>query len=571
MKNVISYILRSGGVEFKEGLKVKSIVIVNEANRIPRANILLLDGDVSKQTFALSNQDFFKPGKALEIDLGFESKVENVFKGVIVKISIQVRESNASYLEVVCKHPVVKLTTKKKNRFFYDVSDNDAITQILDEAKITGQVNGMTAYTHTQLVQYESTCWDFMLSRIEANGNLVLFGNEKLNVSAPSMESQDIFHCAYGENVITFDAILDSESQFSKVESKAWSSSEQNLSSGEGDLEFKNEIGNITSKELADVLNEEPYQLQHTNLSREELQLWAKSKATKNELSKILGNVSLRGNATLYPGKIIQLSGFGDRFSGKAFVTGVRHEVTQGNWTSHIQFGLPSTWFSQQKNFNALPAAGMLPAINGLQIGVVTQLEDDPENEYRIKVRIPIVSNEEDGIWAHIARAYAGNDYGICFTPEIGDEVIVGFLNEDPRKAVVLGVLHSSAKASPLPPKDDNFQKGIISRAGLKVIWDDDKKTITISTPGGHQIKLDDEVKKISLEDSHQNKIEMSDSGILLQSSKNVKISAQKDVVLEGININGKATGKFSVEGNAGAEVKTSSIAVLKGSLVQIN
>lgn len=572
MKSVTSYILRSDGKELTDAAKVKSIVIVNEANRIPRANILLLDGDVSKQDFAMSNQDFFKPGKKLEIDLGFESKVENVFKGVIVKISIKIRESNASYLEVVCKHPAVKLTTKKKNHFFYDVNDKEAISQILDEAKVSHSINGLTDFTHTQLVQYESSSWDFMLSRIEANGSLILFDNEKLSVSTPSMEGTEILKCGYGDNVINFDALLDSESQFSQVESKAWSPADQDLFSGQGKQEFKNQIGNISSKELADVLNDEPYLLQHTgNLSLEELTQWARSKATKNELSKILGYVGVRGNSSLYPGKIIELSGFGERFSGKAYVTGVRHEVTQGNWTSQIQFGLPSSWFSQQPNFNALPAAGMLPAINGLQIGIVTQLEEDPENEYRIKVRIPIISNEEDGIWAQQAKIYAGNDYGICFSPEIGDEVVVGFLNEDPRKAVVLGVLHSSAKASPLSLKDDNFQKGIISRNGLKVIWDDEKKIITISTPGGHQIKLDDDGKAVSIEDSNQNKIEMSDQGLTIKSAKDLKLSAQKNIELEGLNIQSKASGKFTAEGNGGAEVKTSSIAVLKGSLVQIN
>lgn len=572
MKNVISYILRSDGEEFSDGLKVKSIVVVNEANRIPRANILLLDGDVSKQDFIISNHDFFKPGRKLEIDLGFESKVENVFKGVVVKISIKVRESNASYLEVVCKHPVVKLTTKKKNRFFYNVTDRDAIEQILSDSKISSDVKGLSDFTHMQLVQYESSCWDFILSRAEANGSMALFNNEKLSISAPSMEGTEVLKCEYGSNVISFDAVLDSESQFSQVESKGWSSAEQDLVLSQGDQDFKNEIGNISSKELAEILNEEPYLLQHTgNLSTDELRLWAKSKATKNELSKILGHVSIRGNASIYPGKIIELSGFGNRFSGKAFVTGVRHEMTQGNWSSQIQFGLPSTWFSQQGNFNALPAGGILPAVTGLQIGIVTQLEDDPENEFRIKVRIPIISNEEEGIWSHQAKIYAGNEYGICFTPEIGDEVVVGFLNEDPRKPVVLGVLHSSNKASPLALQDDNFEKGIISRNGLKLIWDDDKKVITITTPGGHKIKLDDDAKNICIEDSHQNKIETSNQGIILQSSKDLKISANQNIELEGLNILCKASGKFAAEGNAGAEVKTSSIAVLKGSLVQIN
>lgn len=571
MKNVVSYTLRSDGEEFKESFKVKSIVVINEANRIPRADILLLDGDVSKQDFVISNQDFFKPGKKIEIDLGFESKVENVFKGIVVKMSIKIRESNASYLEIVCKHPVVKLTTKKKNHFFFDVNDKDAVTQLLQEANVSNSVEGMSDFTHTQLVQYESTDWDFIMSRVESNGNLILFDSEKLTVRPPAMDGEAV-KCEYGMNVISFDAIMDSESQFSEVESKSWSSADQEIVSTQVNVDFKNEIGNISSKQLADVLNPDAYLLQHTaSLPMEELTQWAKAKARRNELSKVVGNVNIRGNASLYAGRIIELSGFGDRFSGKAYVTGIRHEMTQGNWNTHVQFGLPSNWFSQQQNFNPLPAGGMLPAVNGLQIGVVTQLEQDPENEFRIKVRIPIISNDGDGIWAQQAKSYAGRDYGMCFAPEIGDEVIVAFLNDDPRKPVILGVLHSSGKSSPMQLADDNFQKGIISKSGLKILWDDEKKIISITTPGGQQIKLDDEGKKILLEDSNQNKIEMNDQGITLKSSKDLKLSAMKNLDVDGLNVQCKATGKFAAEGNAGAEVKSSAIAVLKGSLVQIN
>ena len=572
MRSVVSYTLRSDGTEFAQSYKVKSIVVVNEVNRIPRAHIFLLDGDASEQDFPISNQDFFKPGKKLEIDFGYESDLENVFKGVIVKISIKVRESSGSYLEVICKHPVVKLTTKKKNHFFYDATDNDAITQILEEAGISAGIDGMKDVKHVQLVQYESTSWDFMIARAEVNGKLVMFDNEKLKIASPSMDGSDVLKCQYGANVLSFDAVMDSESQFSSVESKGWSSSDQDLISADGEQDFKNKIGNISSDELASVLNDEPYILKHVgNLSVEELTQWAKSKATKNELAKIIGNVSIQGVSKIYPGTIVELAGFGNRFSGRAFVTGVRHEMAQGGWTSHLQFGLPSTWFSQQQNFNALPAGGIMPAISGLQIGIVTQLENDPDNEYRIKVRMPIISNDEEGVWASVARIYAGDNFGICFTPEIDDEVVVGFLNDDPRKAIVLGALHSSAKASPLAFKDTNHFKGIVSRNDLRMIWDDDKKIITISTPAGHHITLDDNGKKITIEDSNQNKIELGDQGIEIASAKDLKLSAKQNIELQGINIQCKADGKFTAEGNAGAEVKTNSIAVLKGSLVQIN
>lgn len=572
MKNIISYTLRSEGEEFRQAFKVKSIVVLNEANRVPRAQILFLDGNVSQQDFELSNLDFFKPGRHLEIDIGYESFVSNVFKGLILKHSIKIRNSNVSYLEIECKHAAAKLTVNKKNRFFYNASDKEAISQLLDEASISYTIEGMSDVTHRQLVQYESTPWDFMLSRADANGHLVLFDNNKMTLTAPSLEGEILLDCQYGINVISFHAEMDSESQFSQVESKAWASGNQDLNVVSGRPFFKNELGNLSSEELSQVLNYEPFYLQHTaSLPEDELTTWATAKATKNELAKVIGHVRIKGDATIYPGKIIRLTGFGDRFLGKAYVTGVRHEVSDGNWTTDIQFGLPSTWFSQRQDFQAIPAAGLLPAVNGLLIGVVTQLESDPDSEFRILVRLPVISMEEDGIWAHMIKSYAGNNYGFCFYPEIGDEVVVGFLNNDPRKAVVLGNLHSSAKPSPIKLSDDNNQKAIITRSDLRILWDDEKKTITISTPGGNQIKLDDEHKKVSLSDAHQNHIEMGKEGITIESAKDLILKAKQNLNLDGLHISCKATGKFAAEGNTGAEIKTKAIATLKGSLVQIN
>ena len=100
----------------------------------------------------------------------------------------------------------------------------------------------------------------------------------------------------------------------------------------------------------------------------------------------------------------------------------------------------------------------MLPAIGGLQIGVVSQLQDDPDGEDRILVQIPIIDNQEQGIWCRVSSLDAGDSRGAYFRPEIGDEVIVGFINEDPNDAVVLGMLHSSAKPAPITASDSyNF------------------------------------------------------------------------------------------------------------------
>jgi hypothetical protein len=63
----------------------------------------------------------------------------------------------------------------------------------------------------------------------------------------------------------------------------------------------------------------------------------------------------------------------------------------------------------------------------------------------------------------------------------------------------------------------------------------------------------------------------MESSGITLESSGDINVTAGGDLNLEGNNVNIKANAQLKGEGSAGAEISTSGTAVLKGSLVQIN
>ena len=99
-----------------------------------------------------------------------------------------------------------------------------------------------------------------------------------------------------------------------------------------------------------------------------------------------------------------------------------------------------------------------------MQIGIVVSNED-PDGEHRVRVRMPLVSADEDGTWARVAVLDAGDERGFFFRPEVGDEVVLGFLSDDPRQAVILGMLHSSAKAAPLQGSDDNHEKVFQSRS----------------------------------------------------------------------------------------------------------
>ena len=228
-------------------------------------------------------------------------------------------------------------------------------------------------------------------------------------------------------------------------------------------------------------------------------------------------------------------------------------------------------WFSETYDINPLPASGLLSGICGLQIGIVSQLEDDPDGEDRILVQLPIINNEEQGIWCRVASLDAGDNRGAFFRPEVSDEVIVGFINEDPNDAVVLGMLNSSAKPAPIVASDDNHEKGFVTRSEMKLIFNDEKNSITIETPNGNKVVLDEDQGSIVVEDENSNVITLSSDGIVIESASDINLKATGDVNIEGTNISLKANAELKAEGSAGIEVSSSAIATLKGSLVQIN
>ena len=288
-------------------------------------------------------------------------------------------------------------------------------------------------------------------------------------------------------------------------------------------------------------------------------------------MAKIRGKVTTDGTADVLPGQLIQLNGVGERFEGKLFVTGIRHQITEGLWETTFQFGINPEWFAQTYNVQQPLSGAMLPAIQGLHIGIVTQLENDPDGEDRILVKIPVINNDEDGIWCRLATLDAGKNRGFVFRPEIEDEVIVGFINNDPRHAVVLGMLHSSAKPAPIPGSDDNNEKGYVSRSEMKMIFDDDKISYSLETPAGNKFIISEDETAINLEDQNGNKITMNQDGISIESIKDIKLKAANDLNAEGVNIGIKGSAQTKVEGSAGAEISSGGSTNVKGSIVNIN
>ena len=575
--DVCTAVILVGGQALPDTLHVLAVTVNRELNRIPSASLQIDDGEASKSTFPASNADWFVPGKSIEIQLGYRSQNTTVFKGTIVKQHLKVRKSGG-VLSVDCYADAVKLTAARKSKYFVDQKDSDIVGAVLDAHGLANDVEATTPDLK-EVVQYDATDWDFVLCRAEANGQVVAVADDKIAIAKPKLDGSPVLKLNYGATVLELDVEMDARWQSKGIKAVSWKPADQAAVSADASEPSTPAAGNVAAADLAKVLGDDVDDLFHGGaLDQAQLQAWADARLLRMRLARLRGRARCQGFAGIQPGNVVQIDGIGERFQGKLYVSGVRQSFAGGNWETDIQFGLGPDTFAQSYELRPLPASGLLPAVAGLQIGIVTQLENDPAGEDRIKCRLPLVSTSEDGIWARLATLDAGKGRGTYFRPEIGDEVIVGFLGDDPRYAVVLGQCHSSAKPAPEAAKDDNHHKGYVSREKLKLTFDDEKKVIGLETPAGNKIALTEDAKGIVLQDQNGNKITLDSSGIAIESAKDLVFKASKDVKLSGTNTElsaqsaFKATGTGTVElSGAQTKIQGDAMTVIKGGMVQIN
>ncbi|MEM8900178.1 MAG: type VI secretion system tip protein VgrG [Bacteroidota bacterium] len=577
--DLVTHSILIDGSEIPSTVEVLSLVLSREVNKIPLARIILKDGDPADEDFVLSSTDDFIPGKEISISIGHDSLNTVLFEGIITKHSIAFYEDKGGVLVLEARDASVKMTIGRKNKYFIEQSDSEVWETIIGEYGLIPEVEA-TTLTHKELVQFYVTDWDFLVARAEANGKLVWIDQGTVFIRTPDSSTQPVLELIYGATMLEFEGASDARYQYQAVKASSWDYTNQQLLETEGAARLQMP-GNFNNDELAQVSSPSKFELRHSGqVIEDELQAWADACVMKSQLAKVIGRVKFDGFAEVTPGTVIKLAGLGTRFNGNAYVTAIRHEVFDGTWHTHAQFGKKPTWFHQENMIEEGLSSGIIPGIQGLQIGVVSQLQDDPDGEDRILVKLPIIDVEAEGVWARVSCLDAGENRGSFFRPEIGDEVVVGFLNNDPRDAIVLGMLNSSNKPAPLIAQDDNHIKGFVTRSEMKLLFDDETSIITVETPAGNKVVISDDEQLINLTDQHGNSIMLNADGITLDSiadiviraAQNIEISATQNLTEEGgVNVELSAGVGLKAEGGATAELTGAASTTIKGGIVQIN
>ncbi|MPY23415.1 type VI secretion system tip protein VgrG [Shewanella psychropiezotolerans] len=585
---VIKYSITADGTALKDSVNVLMIEVISEVNRVPSARIIVSDGDMPGKDFPLSTESCFKPGTSIEIKAGYASSETLIFSGLVIGMGISIGMNNDSSLVIECKDKCVAMTIARTSENYTSKTDSQIIEEIIGNYSGLEKSVSATSSQYNELVQFNCTDWDFVLSRAEANGYVICVDAGKLTIGEPQVTGTGELTVTYGEDLIDFSADLDARYQLSSVSGVCWDPATQKVQQEKVEAQTLNKQGDLSSSDLAATLSIDNFRLQTSNtLDSASLKAWAKGQQIKSALARIQGTMKFQGSATAKIGSLIEIAGVGSRFNGLVYVSRVHHELVDGQWLTDIEFGMSPHWSSEHRDISAPPASGLLPAVEGLQIGVVMKLDGDPSGQNRIQVQVPVLQASTEGVWARLATFYASEDIGNFFIPEIGDEVVLGYFNNNPSEPVILGSLYSSKRKPAYDLTAENNIKAIITKSKLKIEFNEEDKVITIITPGENKVVISDKDKSIVLEDQNSNKLELNSSGITLDSPKDINITAKgkmtlsavgemslssnADLKLAGLNINQTAQVGFVAKGSASAELSASGQTTIKGAMVMIN
>ena len=523
---------------------LKKASVHYELNKIPYAKLhfIAANPEIDQDDELLENTPL-AVNDAIEIKINEDDEFVTLFKGIVFKLEKNVDPESGFETKIECKDIAINLTSQQE--VIPDETFDQKVTRFLNQYEIDNQVNLEVGGDETVTKTSNVTPWDYIISYLDALGQLTTLREGIFAVfDSTSNEKEVVYIGTNGVNVFEFEGR--EEEIVSNVQVRVWNPETQSVDVLESATETT--VGSAAS-EGTEVID-----MSQSNYSQETIQQMTIARRAKNELAKVKGKVKTFGNTTARYGQYISFEKVNKEIDDRALLISAEHHTLEnGCWNTEYSFGLENNNSfaenTKQSTSSSTAKMGQTNTMQGLQIGVITQLEDDPNNEFRIRVRNTSISDAGEGVWARLASIQAGNGRGGFFVPEVGDEVILGNINNNPDTPIILGKLYSSANPPPFELTVDNYEQGIVTKEETKVVLNDEDKSVEISTKKGNKFLLSDAEKGFILEDENQNKIIMNANGITIESTKDIILKAGKDIKTEGVKQSIKASTMMEVKG----------------------
>ncbi len=497
-----------------------------------------------------------------------------VFKGMITSISLTKSKGNSSSVVIKGYSPTVMLEDGLATKAFSEKTLSQIFNDVISPYKsnLPSQVKPSPDPKLGYCVQYNESNYNFLSRLTAAYGQWFFYDGENLHIGKLDKGAQTL--------KLTFGVDLESYNFDLKLAPlKFTAKSYDYITNAQFEVKSDSvEIGSLKEDEDVNALLPKAEDF-FKNASIHRPQEFLKNQSDLKSVMQykkagIAGSmVVLTGNSNEFRLKIGAKIKINTNASDKSssiedefIISHVNHFIDNvGNYHNSFDAIPKEIDFPPMHKNYSLPVCETQPA------KVVKNV--DKEGMGRIKVRFYWQADGEASPWIRMVSSHAGKNKGFQFIPEVDDEVLVAFENNNPSFPYVIGSMYHG-KAKHEDRKDnDNYVKTIRTVSGNEIriydksgeeeisIYNKDKQnevTMTLKDDGKITIKSKNKIaisgKDITVD--AEKTIKMSAEDITISGKKSVKIETEQKCDIKGMDIKIAANNSLKAEAAANAEIK---------------
>ncbi|MCX4863196.1 VgrG-related protein [Streptomyces sp. NBC_00257] len=510
---------------------------------------------------------------------------ERLFTGEVTAVELD-SDTTGSFTVVRAFSKAHRLQRGRKVVAFRNMKTADIVRKVAAGAGLTCGKIEAAPIMYKQLTQPNVSDWEFLQYlagesgahvRVDDKG-LLQFVKPKPASSAPSPATSATRHpmvLEYGRNLLALRAVLTGADGADSVEVRGWNvDTKTRLVAREQSVRSDTVSPGMSPSLAAGAFGPGARMTVTDTPYRTQAEARAVAGSVAASVSSGFGEIEAvaEGNPRLKAGLPVALGNVGPAFAGRYTATAAHHVLEpNGGYRTTVQVSAaPDRSLAGLTSGSNAPSRG--PRMPGLAIGVVTDIREGKTERGWVKLKFPWLDDTYVTDWVRTVQ-WGGQGGGGVFSPEVNDEVLVGFEQGMLDSPYVLGGLYNGVdKPSPhdVPLVDPTSGKvnrrSLVSRSGNRLELLDAPRG-----PSGVRLATGDKRLDITL-DERRGEIALTvfaRGGSRALSSVTLNSSGiTLDAGTGDVNVKGRSV---TVNGKTGVTVDGGLLAVLKAKLIRIN
>ncbi|MGW2090128.1 VgrG-related protein [Streptomyces sp. NPDC001880] len=510
---------------------------------------------------------------------------ERLFTGEVTAVELD-SDTTGSFTVVRAFSRAHRLQRGRKVVAFRNMKTADIVRKVAAGAGLACGKIEAAPIMYKQLTQPNVSDWEFLQYlagesgahvRVDDKG-LLQFVKPKPASSAPSPATSATRHpmvLEYGRNLLALRAVLTGADGADSVEVRGWNvDTKTRLVAREQSVRSDTVTPGMSPSVAAGAFGSNTRMTVTDTPYRTQAEARAVAGSVAASVSAGFGEIEAvaEGNPQLRAGEPVTLGNVGPAFAGRYTATAAHHvlEPNGGYRTTVLVSAAPDRSLAGLASGANAPSRG--PRMPGLAIGVVTDIREGKAERGWVRLKFPWLDDTYVTDWVRTVQ-WGGQGGGGVFSPEVNDEVLVGFEQGLLDSPYVLGGLYNGVdKPSPhdVPLVDPTSGKvnrrSLVSRSGNRLELLDAPRG-----PSGVRLATGDKRLEVTL-DERRSEIALTvyaRGGTRALSSVTLSASGiTLDAGTGDVNIKGSSV---TVNGKTGVTIDGGLLGVLKAKLIRIN